>query len=815
MTESNWPFPLDRFQIEAISAVDAGHSILVAAPTSSGKTVVAEHAIDLALKEGARVFYTTPIKALSNQKFSELKKRVGAEKVGLLTGDLTINPAAPVIVMTTEILRNMLYANSKAIEGLAWVVLDEVHYLEDPYRGPVWEEVILGLPKKTQVIALSATVSNVKELGDWLAEVKAETKVVVHQQRPVPLKLHYCAVSRGGHKRRLEQIPLLTEGKANPAGKRFSQRNRQHRQARNQKRFSSPYHIEILESLKKQELLPSIHFIFSRAGCDAARDRVIKTGISLNNPTEEKMVDEIINARLKSKDPVDLKVLKVEEWRKGLRRGIASHHAGLIPLFKEVTEELFINGLLKVVYATETLALGVNLPARSVILDKMTKFTGDTHEFLTSSQFTQLTGRAGRRGLDKEGHGIILWSPFVDFNEAVELAINKSFYLKSAFHPTYNMVANLMDTRSRPAAEELLKQSFGQFQLDNKRNKWEKKFKEVTEEIEELEKELSRNMRKDHEQCAVTDLQSGDVVLLEDGQIHAILTISDRSNGRRRIKTLNQIGKFSRFASEGILNDPLRLRHIESVGHTGLRDSKTQREIIASLNELFTSEIKKCGQLRRKIFRLKQRIRNSEFDTIENDLVDQLQATAKVLEERGLSKGWSLTEKGQVLTRIYSECDLVLVEVLNAGLLEDLDASELAAVISIFVYSHRGRPDEFEPLTNQKIVRRIEEIEKVAHEITDLEKKLGMDSRMTLDSGYAEKIYAWASGQDLGEVLDSATSGGEFVRNVRLVTDLLRQIRAISSAGLKKNAAESIEALERGVVTVTAAFEDEEENVEA
>jgi len=814
VTKNRWAFPLDRFQIEAISAVDAGHSVLVAAPTSSGKTVVAEHAIDVALKDGFRVFYTTPIKALSNQKFSELKKRVGVEKVGLLTGDLTINPTAPVVVMTTEVLRNMLYANSTAIEGLAWVILDEVHYLEDPYRGPVWEEVVLGLPEETQVIALSATVSNVKELGNWLAEVKDETKVVLHRQRPVPLKLHYCAASRSSHKRKLEQIPLLTEEKANPAGKRFSQRNRQERGPRNQKRFSSPHYIEMLESLKRQELLPSIHFIFSRAGCDTARDRVIKTGISLNTSTEQKAVNKIINDRLKSKDAVDLKVLKVDEWSDGLRRGIASHHAGLIPLFKEITEELFSKGLLKVVYATETLALGVNLPARSVVLDKMTKFTGESHEFLTSSQFTQITGRAGRRGLDKEGHGIILWSPFVEFKEVAELAMNKSFHLKSAFHPTYNMVANLMDTRSFSAAEELLKKSFGQFQLDNKRDKREKKFEGVEEEIAELEKELSFNMHKEFEQCKVSTLQPGDVVLLEDGQIHAILTISDRSGGRRRIKTVNQIGKFSRFASEGILNNPLRLLQIESVDHNYLRNSETQRETVTFLKKLFTSEIKKSAQLRRKIFKLKQRIRNFEFDTSETDLVDQLKATVKILEARGLSKGWSLTENGQILTRIYSECDLVLVEALNAGLLEDLNASELAAVVSVFVYSHRGRPDDFEPLMNQRVDGRIKEIEKIAREINDLEQKLGMDSKVVLDSRYAEKIYAWASGQDLGEVLDSATSGGEFVRNVRLVTDLLRQIKAISNTELKKIATESIDALERGVVTVTAAFQDTEENVE-
>ena len=815
MTENSWGFQLDRFQTEAISAVNAGHSVLVAAPTSSGKTVVAEHAIDLALESGFRVFYTTPIKALSNQKFSELKKRVGAERVGLLTGDLTINPAASVLVMTTEVLRNMLYTNSATLDGLAWVVLDEVHYLEDPYRGPVWEEVILGLPKTTQVIALSATVSNAKELGEWLSRVKEKTEIVVHEKRPVPLKLHYCAASRSNHKRRLEQIPLLIEGKSNPAGKKFSHGGRKRRDAHYQKRFSSPHYIEVIESLRSQELLPTIHFIFSRAGCDAARDRVLKTGISLNNSNEQKAVDEIVFKRLKFNNPDDMEVLKVDEWTNGLRRGIASHHAGLVPIFKEITEELFVKGLLKVVYATETLALGVNLPARSVVLDKMTKFTGENHEFLTSSQFTQITGRAGRRGLDKEGHGVILWSPFVEFREVAELALNKSFYLKSAFHPTYNMVANLMNTRSQLEAEELLKRSFGQFQLDNKRNSEQKKLQDIGAQITHLEKDLVDLSGEKLERCTVSALQPGDVVLLEDGQIHAILTIADRSGNRRRIKTINQVGRFSRFASEGILNDPLRLSKVDALDHALLRNSETHREIIPFLKKLFTSEIKTIGQIRRKVFRLKKQIHDSGLNTPKVDLVDQLAVTGRILESRGLSDGWRLTEAGQLLTRIYSECDLVIVEALKDELLEGLTAAELAAVVSVFVYSHRGRPDDFTPLKNKKIQERVEAIEKIAKTITDLEWELGMDSKVILDSRYAEKIYSWASGHDLGAVLDSATSGGEFVRNVRLVSDLLRQIRTIGNAELQKVAAESIKTLERGVVVVTASFEDVEEDLEA
>ena len=430
-------FQLDRFQLEAMAAVDAGRSVLVAAPTSSGKTVVAEHAIDRALAAGQRVFYTAPIKALSNQKFRDLCQRLGAGSVGLMTGDQVVSPDAPVVVMTTEVLRNMLYAGSMATVDLGWVVLDEVHFLEDPYRGAVWEEVVLNLAPEVGMVALSATVSNARELGDWLTAVRGPTDVIVETRRPVRLRTHYLVAERG-RERRLHRLATHRGGSPNPDGRRFdNERGNSQRGGRGRgSRWVTPRRDEVLGELSAHGLLPAIHFIFSRAGCDESRDAILSDGVRLNSDSEAASVAEHVTARLDGLPPADLEALGVERWSEGLERGVASHHAGLVPIFKEVTEELFAMGLLKIVYATETLALGVNLPARSVVIDRLTKFTGQTHEVLTPGQFTQLTGRAGRRGMDTEGHAIVCWSPFVPFDRVASLAGSRDFVLRSAFRPT-------------------------------------------------------------------------------------------------------------------------------------------------------------------------------------------------------------------------------------------------------------------------------------------------------------------------------------------------------------------------------------------
>ena len=469
-------FELDPFQRQACEALEGGHGVLVCAPTGAGKTVVGEFAVHLALGQGGKCFYTTPIKALSNQKFADLTARYGADKVGLLTGDSSINGDAPVVVMTTEVLRNMLYAGSSALHNLAYVVMDEVHYLADRFRGAVWEEVILHLPESVKVVGLSATVSNAEEFGEWLVEVRGDTTVVVDEHRPVPLWQHMML---GGRIIDLFADDGSDEARINPTLlRRAEEMGRHHvpfshgRGPRAERargggpRFRPPSRVDVVGRLEQAGLLPAIDFVFSRAGCQAAVTQCVRAGMRLTSPEDIDVIRGIIDERTKDLPEGDLIVLGYWEWREALERGIASHHAGMLPAFKETVEELFVRGLVKVVFATETLALGINMPARTVVLEKLVKYNGEAHVDLTPGEYTQLTGRAGRRGIDVEGHAVVVWQPGIDPKQVGGLASTRTYPLRSSFRPGYNMAVNLVHQVGAQAAREMLEQSFAQFQAD-------------------------------------------------------------------------------------------------------------------------------------------------------------------------------------------------------------------------------------------------------------------------------------------------------------------------------------------------------------
>ncbi|HEY1698856.1 MAG TPA: DEAD/DEAH box helicase [Trebonia sp.] len=470
---SRYDFEFDQFQVAACGALTAGDGVLVAAPTGSGKTVVGEYAVHLALAQGRKCFYTTPIKALSNQKYGDLSRRYEPGTVGLLTGDNAINGDAPIVVMTTEVLRNMLYAGSPTLKDLGYVVLDEVHYLADRSRGAVWEEVIIHLPESVRVVALSATVSNAEEFGEWLAQVRGGTEVIVDEHRPVPLWQHMMAGRR--------LYDLFTDDdhrEVNPELKRLAQRDalrppasRPRRGAGGSggsrpRRVPPPYRPEIVDRLDAAGLLPAIEFIFSRAGCDAAVTECLAAGLRLTTPDEADTIEEVASRRVADVPDEDLAVLGYHDWVTALRRGITSHHAGMLPAFKEVVEELFAAGLVRMVFATETLALGVNMPARTVVIERLDKWNGETHAPLTAGEYTQLTGRAGRRGIDVEGHAVVLYRPGTDPGLVAGLAGARTYPLNSSFRPSYNMAVNLTGRAGRDKAAALLESSFAQFQAD-------------------------------------------------------------------------------------------------------------------------------------------------------------------------------------------------------------------------------------------------------------------------------------------------------------------------------------------------------------
>ncbi|HWC33137.1 MAG TPA: DEAD/DEAH box helicase, partial [Actinomycetota bacterium] len=474
-----YPFPLDAFQRGAIDALAAGESVLVAAPTGSGKTVVAEYAIEQALARGRKAFYTTPLKALSNQKFGDFVARYGADEVGLLTGDNSINGEAPVVVMTTEVLRNMLYEQSDTLDDLEVVAMDEVHYLQDPYRGAVWEEVLIHLPLSVSVVCLSATVSNAEEFGEWLTTLRGTTRVVIEEKRPVPLEqlymagreLHPMYVERRGAPMPNPEVAALTrrERRIGESRGRAPEGRQPSRAARSQgegRRLYVPRREDVVEVLGDQGMLPAIYFVFSRAGCNRSVEFLMESGLRLTDANEERRIRELVELRAAWIEDDDLAALGFATFREALAAGIAAHHAGMVPVFKETVEELFAAGLVKVVFATETLSLGINMPARSVVIESLWKFSGERHELLTPGEYTQLTGRAGRRGIDPHGYAVVLHQRDVDFERVAGLATTRTYELRSSFRPSYNMTVNLVRTYTPEETHHLLNSSFAQFQAD-------------------------------------------------------------------------------------------------------------------------------------------------------------------------------------------------------------------------------------------------------------------------------------------------------------------------------------------------------------
>jgi len=492
--EALYDFEFDDFQVAACRALADGHGVLLAAPTGSGKTVLGEFAVHLALAEGRKCFYTTPIKALSNQKYSDLVRRYSAARVGLLTGDNSINGEAPIVVMTTEVLRNMLYAGSPTLASLGYVVLDEVHYLADAFRGAVWEEVIIHLPESVRLVALSATVSNAEEFGDWLTQVRGGTTVIVDENRPVPLWQHmlvgsrmYDLFARPGRApapamvnpellRAARRADAPGDGPRRRGGSGYGGSGHGgsghggsgHGGGRRGPagRFRVPSRPAVIEALDRAGLLPAITFIFSRTGCDAAVHQCLAAGLRLTTPEEAAEITALVAQRTAEIPAEDLPVLGYADWLAGLERGIAAHHAGLLPIFKQVVEELFAAGLIRAVFATETLALGINMPARTVVIERQDKWNGESHADLTPGEYTQLTGRAGRRGIDVEGHAVVLWRPGMDPAAVAGLAGARTYPLTSSFRPSYNMAVNLVGQAGRQRAAALLESSFAQFQAD-------------------------------------------------------------------------------------------------------------------------------------------------------------------------------------------------------------------------------------------------------------------------------------------------------------------------------------------------------------
>ena len=757
-------FGFDDFQIQACHAVEDGKGVLVAAPTGAGKTVVGEFAAFSALSQGKKCFYTTPIKALSNQKYFEFVERFGEDRVGLLTGDTNINAEAEVLVMTTEVLRNMLYANSSTLSNLGSVVMDEVHYLADKFRGAVWEEVLIHLMESVQVISLSATVSNAEEFGEWLGEVRGSTEVIVSEVRPIPLYQHVLIGNR--------LIDLFSEpGKVNPETLGLERealrrvrgpRGRRDRFGDSESRLTR---ADIIDKLQRENLLPAITFIFSRAGCDGAVKQCLHAGIKLTS-AEERL--EIVNTAARYTQNLaeeDLDVLGYREWLLALERGIAAHHAGLLPSFKGAVEDLFKRGLVKAVFATETLALGINMPARTVVLEKLTKWNGEAHVSITPGEYTQLTGRAGRRGIDIEGNAVVQWSPTVDSATAAGLASTRTYPLRSSFTPTYNMSINLISRFGRERARGSLESSFAQFQAD----------RAVVGLVRQIRKNESLAAElTESAQCHLGDFGEYSHLRIEIKEIEKLLS---RRDGR---KTFDQR---QRIRMENELDGMRRALRRHSC------HSCNDREAHARLAE-------RADRLRRESDGLRARVENrthviaKTFDRICN-----------VLTHLGYIEGEKPLEQGKILAKIYAESDLLLTESIRRGVLKNLNAPELLSVVSAMIYESRSVENFAPKMPNQNVANALAAVVKIWNELEDIESEFEVQTQREPDFGFCYASYRWANGHSLSSVLKGTDmTVGDFVRSTRQLIDLLTQIGGASEE-LRPICKEGIKRLDRGVIS--------------
>ena len=760
----SFDFPLDDFQIKSLHCVEEGNGLLVAAPTGAGKTVVGEFAAYLALRKGKKCFYTTPIKALSNQKFTEFVLKFGEDNVGLLTGDTNINSEAPILVMTTEVLRNMLYANSSSLTNLQSVVMDEVHYLADKFRGAVWEEVLIHLMESVQVISLSATVSNAEEFGEWLGTVRGKTDVIVSEIRPIPLYQHVLIGNR--------LVDLFKEtGKINPellALERESMRkikmprHRRENFNESENKLSRP---EIIQTLDSQGLLPAITFIFSRAACDAAVNQCLHSGLRLTNTSEREeilLTASRLNAHLA---PEDLDVLGYNQWLEALERGIAAHHAGLLPSFKETVEDLFKRGLVKAVFATETLALGINMPAKTVILEKLTKWNGEAHVPITPGEYTQLTGRAGRRGIDIEGNAIVQWSPTIDSAMVAGLASTRTYPLRSSFAPTYNMAINLINRFGRERARGSLESSFAQFQADRA--------------VVGLVKQIRKN------DFAVQEL-------MQDVHCH-LGDFSEYARMRSDIKEIERLLS-KRDARRTIDQKQRRFLESELEGlRKGLRchpcHSCNDRESHARIAE-------RAERVRRESEGLRARVENRT-----HVIAKTFDRICDVLTHLNYIEGEKTLEQGKILAKIYAESDLLLTEAIRRGVLDELSAQELVAVASAVIFQSRTTENYAPKMPHNNVAQALVSIVSIWSELEKIEERFGVKTQREPDFGFAFISYKWAQGNSLQSVLKGSDMGvGDFVRSIKQIIDLLTQI-AGASPTLRKVCREGIARLDRGVIS--------------
>jgi ATP-dependent RNA helicase HelY len=759
--EGTLPFKLDPFQREAIDKLDTGvGGVLVSAPTSSGKTVVAEYAIFRALREGTKVIYTTPLKALSNQKYHDFVREYGEQRVGLVTGENTINDEAPVVVMTTEILRNLIYEDPKRLDAVNYVVLDEVHYIDDFPRGSVWEEIVIQAPRSIKLVGLSATIGNYREIAEWMAENRGGMETVFHNVRPVELKMWVSIHNRfltlfkedGGIDQRTWSKAAEEEEASYRVG-RFS-------------RLPSNDLLKVIEELRRLDILPSIYFIFSRRGCREALQRCSYHELDLTTAEEKEAIDRVAAERLlglKDRDEESLFRRMVDS--RLLRRGLAEHHAGLLPYHKEMVEELFQRGLIKVVFATETLSLGINMPARGVVVSSFTKFDGVSFSNLTTGELTQLMGRAGRRGIDVIGHGVILKESDVEIGTIYEVAMGPTLVVESKFLPSYNMALNLLRVYTPEEAEGLMERSFGQFQKRLAVDRTRERLANVRARLEDI-----RRMWDDAD-VSIDDIAQ--YYKLEDRRraIRIELKRLRRDAGSER---RNRRGRHTR--AQGPTSRVVQKLEVEA---KGLLDRQKKLKVVRSPR--FGEHLQRFGEVRAL---------QRELDAGEREATGQMDEYARklrrlcrILAETGFLSANRPTDKGLFAARVYGENTILVTEAVWAGWLEGLTSEELCAVLVMLAAEDRdrgrrgGAPTGPRRYPTPAIAQTARLVRSLYFRFADMEKDLDEPNLRQPSHDYIDFAYRWSAGEPLDQIpLPANVDIGDAIKAMKSLYSLLRQL---------------------------------------
>ena len=759
---SEFPFELDDFQKEACEFIDKGESVVVCAPTGAGKTVIAEHAINNALKNGSRIFYTTPLKALSNQKYYDFGEKYGHDKVGLLTGDTSINRNAQIVIMTTEVFRNMLYGTNFGsvtdnMKDVKYVVLDEVHYMNDEQRGTVWEESIIYCPTNVQIIALSATVANAQELTDWINTVHSKTELVDTDFRPVPLKFFYFDSSQP-----TKLLPLLT-----PSGQLNKKIKPEKRVFGKKFQNKKSYVKEIIRNLQENDMLPAIYFTFSRKKCDEQMEKCASLDLVTRGEKAQirQFIDEFIaeNPHLYNNKHIEY-----------LLCGVASHHAGLLPAWKILVEKLFQKGLIKVVFATETLAAGINMPARSTVISSTSKRTDSGHRMLTASEFLQMSGRAGRRGMDEVGYVTIVGTQFQTPEEVAELVLSDANPLESRFSPSYSMVLNLLQRFSLDEAKELILKSFGYFSSGSRLQSLLLAQKQIEGEMKSREFVCPYKLCDDK----LAEYDKIRHIYVQNRQTYKKICKQERSKNRPLSPEAVQFGRETKALLEkmhGFQCDNCKLykkhsKNIEVLERFSVRSKKLEKEI----------------ERQRDIF------------------WNKFLAHRSVLIDFGYLRDDYPTENGITTSQIRSENELFIAQIIFSNVLENLTPAQLAAVVCAITTEDLRIDIPYLPIS-EPVRKTLNLIRNIRRKVEKVQNKYTVDAPMYINPYFSSLIELWVEGAEWETIIEQIDMGeGDIVRSFKRVVDVLRQFTTIDNVpeSLVFTAREAIDKIQREPVDI-------------